>query len=173
LIAKRRDDLLDAPDNRDAPAVGPAGWTPTNAKFVTTRILDTWVHEQDIRVAAGIHGGLESPAALVTAAAFISGLPKVWGKNVGAPVGSTLGLHIIEPGIGFSTMVSIGDDGRAAVVTDTGTQPSTLDFTVTWPLFVQLSAGRDGAAQRAGAEAEIVGAAELAQKLITGLSSTP
>ena len=44
---------------------------------------------------------------------FLSGLPYVWGKAVGAPIGSSLQLAITGPGVEFERTVVVADDGRA------------------------------------------------------------
>lgn len=73
-------------------------WTPvgqgTVADFVSTRILDTWVHEQDIRRAIGVPGHLTGPIPDHVYGRLILGLPKVVGKNAAAPDGSVVGFHV-------------------------------------------------------------------------------
>lgn len=74
--------------------------------LLANRIVDIWVHEQDIRRAAELPGGFDSAAARHTLATMTGSLPVVVGKRAGA-------------GPGSSAVFVIGDD-ELVVTIDTG-----------------------------------------------------
>ena len=63
-------------------------WTPvgpgTVRDLIAVRVMDCWVHEQDIRRAVGKPGGLEGPVAEHAFRRHASAIPFVVGKKVGA-----------------------------------------------------------------------------------------
>ena len=173
IIAWREQDLADVSDDLTATVTGPAGWQTTSNQMFRTRILDTWMHEQDIRAAADQPGGLDSDGAWVTAAQFLSGLPFVWGKSVGAPVGSSLHLTLTGPGVELQRTVRLDDDKRARFVEGSIHDP-TLRMTLSWPLYAALSGGRRGAvAQAHNGAVTLEGDPTLATSLLPALATTP
>ena len=173
IIEWRKQDLADISDDPDETVTGPAGWQTTRTRMIRTRILDTWMHEQDLRAAAALPGGLSSDGACIAAEQFLSGLPFVWGKAVGAPVGASLQLAVTGPGLEFEQTVSVGADGRAAVV-DGMVHDPTLRLTLSWPMYAALSGGRMGAiAEAQRGLVEFHGDFELSQRLLPALSVTP
>ena len=104
------------------------------------RTFDIWVHEQDARAATGKIGNLDGPGALHAMTYLTAGLPKVWGKNVGAPVGSVLRLIVTEPGLHGECWVRVNEDGKASLVAE---QAADLTVTMPWLSFVMLGAGRN------------------------------
>jgi uncharacterized protein (TIGR03083 family) len=90
-------------------------WTPmgpgTVAALLGFRIFDSWVHEQDMRVALDRPGDLDSDAARFSTAMMLDVLPYVVGKKVGAPDGSTVVLSLTGP-IEATAAVVVAD-GRA------------------------------------------------------------
>ncbi|MFA7266284.1 MAG: maleylpyruvate isomerase N-terminal domain-containing protein [Candidatus Nanopelagicales bacterium] len=173
IIAWRAQDLADVPDDLTETVTGPAGWQTSRNQMFRTRILDTWMHEQDVRAAANQPGGQGSDAAWVTAGQFLSGLPFVWGKSTGAPVGSSLHLTLTGPGIELERTVRVDDDKRARFV-DGSVHEATLRMTVSWPLYAALSGGRVGAiAQAQRGHVEFHGDVQLSQSLLPALATTP
>ena len=173
IIEWRSEDLADVTDDLNAIVTGPAGWQTSLDSMIRTRILDTWMHEQDVRAAAGLPGGLSSDAARIAAQQFISGLPFVWGKSTGAPVGSALHLTLTGPGIELERTVRVDDDKRARFV-DGSVHEATLRMTVSWPLYAALSGGRVGAiAQAQRGHVEFHGDVQLSQSLLPALATTP
>lgn len=173
IVEWRKQDLADVPDDPSEIVTGPAGWQTSRERMIRTRILDTWMHEQDIRTAAATPGGLSSDGARVSAHQFISGLPFVWGKAVGAPVGSSLQLSVTGPGIEFDRTVTVGSDNRAGFVDGVVHDP-TLRLTLGWPMYAALSGGRMGAvAEAQRGRVEFHGDFELSQRLLPAMSVTP
>jgi uncharacterized protein (TIGR03083 family) len=73
-------------------------WTPvgpgTVRDLIAVRIMDCWVHEQDIRRAVGKPGGLEGPVAEHVFRRHASAIPFVVGKKVGAADGTTVVIDV-------------------------------------------------------------------------------
>lgn len=174
IIAWRGQDLADEPTDLNAPMTGPLGFPVPRGRMILTRILDTWVHEQDVRAAAQLPGGLDTDAAIITAEQFSAALPFVWGKRVGAPIGATVRVVVTGPGVTFDRTVVVGDDGRATVVSDASDNAApTVGVVLDFPLYVALSAGRAGAVDLARESAAITGDPELAARFLAALATTP
>lgn len=173
LVGKRHTDLTPTPTDPDELVAFLAGMQRPRLLGAQMRILDVWVHEQDIRDAIDRPGGLDTDAAWVTAGRFAAGLPYVWGKVVGAPIGSVLRVEVTGPGVDFVCAVQVGTEGRARLVDDGDVQvrdelPATVSLTCSWPAFAQLCAGRTGS--RA---AVVDGDTELGKRLMPALAVTP
>lgn len=172
MIELRRVDLDEIEDDRDAPAVGPAGWQTSRANMILTRIVDTWTHEQDIRHGSGLPDGPLTEAAAVTAGRFAGALPFVWGKRTGAAVGEQLALVVTEPGVPFTRIVTVGDDKRATCI-QAASEP-VLTVELSWPLFASLCGGRIDAVRDAEAGgAQVIGDPSRASLLFHSLAITP
>lgn len=117
-------------------------WTPFGESTVTTwlgmRILDSWVHEQDIRRAIGKRGHLSGPIPELVFERLALRMPKVVGKNAGAPDGSIVVFHV--DGITDGQMTIAVAEGRANMVPDA----SEVDVRLVMDLqtFVCLACGR-------------------------------
>jgi len=139
-------------------------------QILSMRTFDIWVHEQDVRVSTGNIGNLDGPGSIDAMQYLTAGLPKVWGKVVGAPIGSVLHMEIVGPGQTGEVWVGINEDGRADFV------DRTLEADVTvklpWLTFVVLAAGRSVGPQVAESVV-VAGEAELADSLVAGMAVTP
>jgi uncharacterized protein (TIGR03083 family) len=97
-------------------------WTPvgpgTVRDLVAVRIMDCWVHEQDIRRAVGKPGGLEGPVAAHAFGRHSGAIPFVVGKKVGAPDGTTVVIDVA----GGGTIAVAVDGKRAKLLTDVPAQ---------------------------------------------------
>lgn len=140
------------------------------ADFLRVRVMDSWVHEQDIRTAVERPGGLDSAAAGAAIDLLLQPFGYVVGKKVRPREGTALGLHVHGP-VQRSRVVEFSDGrGRqveptretsAAVSTDTST-------------FARLAAGRWSAARAlAAGRAEHRGDRELGRALLENLATTP
>jgi uncharacterized protein (TIGR03083 family) len=77
------------------------------------RIIDTWVHEQDIRAALDRPGDLDSPAAAVFTAAILAALPRVAARAAGVEPGRAIVLDVTGPVMARGGVRVIhGEDGR-------------------------------------------------------------
>jgi uncharacterized protein (TIGR03083 family) len=117
-------------------------WTPTGpgtyADFMSTRVLDCWVHEQDLRRAVADPGHLDDDLAAFCFRRLMQGMPKVVGKNAAAPDGTVVVFDIS----GIDEEVPIGvSNGRGGVLEAT---PRDADVRLVMDLetFVCLSCGR-------------------------------
>ena len=119
------------------------GWSPEGERpyhrFRETRVLDSWIHLQDIRDAllepADDHGAAEE----IVVNRFEGALPFIIGKKMGAHEGTV--IHINLTGRLARTIVLAVDKGRAAVVHNSDLVP-TLEFTTPVALFWRRAAGR-------------------------------
>lgn len=144
------------------------GETPIK-QLLDMRTFDIWMHEQDVRVAVDRIGNLDGPGAAQALRYLTAGLPKVWGKGVGAPIGSVLHVSISEPGVAGQFWVRMNEDGKASLVEEQG---SDVSATVPWLAFVMLAGGR--ATEMDFAEdVVVVGDQELGRKLLDAMAVTP
>lgn len=147
-------------------------WTPrgegTVGEMLSFRILDTWVHEQDIRRATGKRGHL---AGLIPEHVFerlFSGMPKVVGKDAAAPDGSVIAWRI--DGVSNGDRAIGVEGGRAKVLTTT---PNEVDGRLVMDLqtFTCLSCGRwDPERTLRVGLVEIEGDRELGTRVVTAMN---
>ena len=74
----------------------PIGQVPMRT-FMTVRIMDSWIHEQDIRLALGRPGGRNGLGERVTLARVDAALGGIVGKGAAAPEGSSVAFEIDGP----------------------------------------------------------------------------
>ncbi len=117
--------------------------TPTGPGTVTDflhlRILDCWLHEQDMRVALGRSGNTSGPGAEHTIDRLIRTLPIVIGKRAATPEGQSVMINIFGP-VERTVTVTV-TDGRAQIVSAT---PNHLacSISIDSPTFTQVATGR-------------------------------
>ena len=115
LVALRLDTLR----NGDEAYFAQERMTPTGPgtmlDFLSIRILDCWVHEQDIRRAVGRPGHLAGGPAEHTTDRLLRTLPIVVGKRAAAPEGST-SRAASSPAPVERTVPVVVEGGRAKVV---------------------------------------------------------
>lgn len=157
------------PVDPSAPApVTPGGMPWTWETLLRNRVIDLWMHEQDIRRAVGRPGGLDSPGAAVTVRSFAGSLPYVLGKKVAPPAGTTVVWAVTGPQA-LVTAVRMGEDGRAAAVeqvpgrVDARLEMGTEEFAI-------LSGGRRPVAE---VPVSTSGDAELVQRVLAAMAVTP
>ncbi len=143
--------------------------TPTGpgtvADFLAVRILDCWIHEQDIRWALGVPGGLSGPAAEHTVDRLIRTIPIVVGKRSEVPEGSAVRV-VVTDGVERDLLCQV-NGGRAGFVDASAVEPlATVTFTT--EAFVAAANGRDGAA--AGGAVTIEGDRELGERVVANFN---
>lgn len=168
IIARRRRELDALP--ADAEMHSPTGRPVAVQRMMRLRILDSWVHEQDIRTAVGQPGGWDSPAAIVTLQQFIEGLPKVWAKQAGAPAGSVLHVVVADVGRGVEAWIASDGAGRGDVCAPVSDPAVTL--TLTFVDFELLAAGRAGVEQ-VRPRISLDGDPLLTDRLLAAMTMTP
>lgn len=149
-------------------------WTPlgpgTVLDLLQSRILDHWMHEQDIRRAVGRPGHEDGPAAEHTVDLLLAGLPMVVGKRAATPEGASVVVWLTGP-VHRDVAVTVRD-GRAVRTAHPATPTATL--TLSSATFAELAGGRvspelpldDG-------RIESTGATELARAVVTNLNILP
>ena len=119
------------------------GWSPEGERpyhrFMETRVLDSWIHLQDIRDAllepADDHGAGEE----IVINRFEAALPYVIGKKMNAPQGLVLRLNL-SGRLARSTVIEV-TEGRASIGGPDGPEAN-LEITTPVALFWRRAAGR-------------------------------
>ncbi len=76
---------------------GPMDREVTLADLLQRRLVDIWVHEQDIREALGRIGNLDSPAASTFVARIVDAFPRILTRRLDLPAGQTVILESTGP----------------------------------------------------------------------------
>jgi uncharacterized protein (TIGR03083 family) len=147
-------------------------WTPTGPgryrDLLAIRVLDAWVHEQDIRAALGRPGHLEGPVPQHVLGRCFFAMPYVVGKKAAAPEGTTVLFRISGPTSGSLAIEVSG--GRARAVEDvpaTATVTLEADFVT----FTRVSNGRiDPGRARAEGAITVGGEALLGANVVEQLN---
>lgn len=120
------------------------GWSPIGdvpyRVFMRIRVMDAWVHLQDIRRALGRPGDLTGPAAESALDTYVATLPMVVAKRARAPHGATVAFDVTGP-IPTHVVVGVGDDGRASLL-DTVPEKPTASITLDLDTLTILRNGR-------------------------------
>ncbi len=168
--ATRLADLRAAPPtdgSAEAPR-SPAGLGWTWSTLLSNRVVDVWMHEQDVRRAVGRPGGLDSRGARHTVGSFLSALGYVVGKRVAPPAGTTIVVEVTGPQARVAA-VGIGADGRAAPLSEPPADPTTR-LRMDTEAYVMLSGGRR---DPGAVEVDVAGDAALAQQMLAAMPVTP
>jgi uncharacterized protein (TIGR03083 family) len=142
------------------------GFTPagvdTYGRFMRIRVMDVWMHEQDIREAVDRPGHVEGPVVELVLDEIASGLGFVVGKRAGAAQGSSVSFELAgNPG----REVHVAVDGRAAVV-DRLDGPATATLRTDVLTFTRLAGGRSSDAGGVTVE----GDADLGGRVLANLA---
>lgn len=171
VIELREGQLAQGPHELSAEVPGLFGAPMPLGRLLQMRVFDTWVHAQDIRDAVGMVDELDGPGAKVTAAQLMDALPRIWGKSVGAPVGSVLEVDVTGPGVVACVQVEVGTDGRANRARDR--QPD-VRISASWPALMHRMAGRIRPGDPSFADGlQISGDQALIERLLPALNIAP
>ncbi len=159
VIAERRAALagMDQADF-DAESFTPAG-PDSYGRFMRVRVMDMWMHEQDIREAVGRPGHEDGQAPQATLDEMTAALGYVVGKRAGAPPGSRVRFELTGS-MARRVDVEVGD--RARVVEALAGDP-TVTLTLPGYLFTRLCGGRGADA----AAVEVDGDSGLGEAIVT------
>jgi uncharacterized protein (TIGR03083 family) len=130
----------------DEAAWDKVGWSPEGEqpfhRFQETRLLDSWIHLQDIRDALAQPEDDHGVGEEVVVNRFEAALPYVVGKKMAAPEGTLIQVNL-SGRLGRTVLIGVRD-GRAAPLSSLDREP---DMEVTTPvaLFWRRCAGRIGA----------------------------
>jgi uncharacterized protein (TIGR03083 family) len=146
----RRLGALAALDDEAWSAIGPTplGMVPY-VDYMGLRAFDCWVHEQDVRLGTGRHGGRDGYGERVTLDRMEASMPYVLGRRVGAPPGTTLCVEVDGPlGRTIQLVVVARDDGSSrATSTDVVAGTPTGLLRLDEEGFVRRACGRSTAAE--------------------------
>jgi uncharacterized protein (TIGR03083 family) len=169
--AARRHERLLADPPTDGKADPPR--TPGKVRWdwetlLNNRVVDVWMHEQDIRRATGRPGGMNTPAATHTLQSFARAIPFAVGKRVAPPAGTTVVLEVrgVHP---VHLAVEVNDAGRAVPVRQTPEKPDAA-MRLDVETFAVLAGGRRPVDQ---VPVEVEGDVDLARRVLEALAVTP
>jgi uncharacterized protein (TIGR03083 family) len=135
------------------------GWSPMgqvpHAEFMTARVYDSWVHEQDVRRALDRPGGSGNAASAISLGRIQDAMPFVVGKKAGCADGTVVRFDVSGP----------GDDARAFTVAVEGARARPVDDEVTPTVTLSLSSldfTRLGCGRASAAQVEAAGGIGLA-----------
>jgi uncharacterized protein (TIGR03083 family) len=138
VTAARRPALLAmSQDDFDADSYTPAG-PDTYGRFMRIRVMDCWMHEQDIREAVDRPGHRDGLAVPVALDEVVGALGYIVGKQAGAPRGSSVRLVLTGP---EGRTVDVVVEDRARVSEEPLGEPSTT-LTMAITTFMRLAGGR-------------------------------
>ncbi len=143
---------------------GGIGWDWNT--LLRNRPLDVWMHEQDVRRAVGLPGGMDSPAAKHTAEYLAESVGFVLAKRVGAPAGTTV---VVEVDGSDAIAHTVNDSGRGERLAEIPADP-TIGLSTDRETFIVLAGGR-----RTPEPGSVVvtGDTHLGQQLLDTLAVTP
>jgi uncharacterized protein (TIGR03083 family) len=150
----------------DPPATpGGVGWTWE--RLLSNRVVDVWMHEQDIRRAVGRPGGMATPGAEHTVGVLALGFGYAVGKRVAPPEGTSAVLDVtgVHP---VHLAVAVNADGRAVPVDDVG--DPTVSLTMDLESFVMAGGGRRDPDEL---PVKVVGDEELGRQVLSAMAVTP
>lgn len=159
--------LADPPTDPAAPApglFGAIGWSTRT--LLRNRPLDVWMHEQDVRRALALPGGMDSLAARHSADYLAESLGYVLAKKLGAEPGTTVLLEVEghQP-----VAAGVGEEGRGRLLDQVPASP-TVAVRTDRESFVLLAGGR----RRPDAgRVEVIGDESLGQRVLEHLAVTP
>jgi uncharacterized protein (TIGR03083 family) len=165
-VRRRAADLeADPPTDPEAtPRRNPGGVDWNWQTLLRNRVVDVWVHEQDIRRAVDRPGDLDTPAAQVTTGTFLAALPYVIGKRAGAEPGTTVVVGVD----GRPTAYAVNSEGRCEPTDDVPPEP-TVRLDMDTETFTVLGAGRRDPLM---VDVGIAGDRDLAERILHALAVT-
>jgi uncharacterized protein (TIGR03083 family) len=148
------------------------GWSPEGERpyhrFQETRVLDSWIHLQDIRDALLEPSDDHGPGEEIVVNRFEAALPYVLGKRAKAPEGTMVRINL-SGRLARSILLGVRE-GRAKTLEE-GAEPPTLEFTTPVALFWRRAAGRISAEAFLNASAtDVRGDEQLARKFAEALA---
>lgn len=138
----------------------------TVADFLHIRVMDCWVHEQDIRRALKIAGNQNSASAELTVDRLCRTLPIVVGKRAAAPEGSCVIIHITSPVVRNILITVI--NGRATIIASASEEPL-MELFLDSNTFVELATGR-ATAQELRSHWKVTGDIDLGERVVGALN---
>jgi len=120
------------------------GWSPVGdvprAEFMTVRVYDSWVHEQDVRLALDRPGGEGNLASDISLDRIQAAMPFVVGKKAGCADGTAVRFDLSGPAHDARAFTVAVEGGRARQVGDEVVPTVTLSLAAVD--FMRLGCGR-------------------------------
>ena len=170
-VTKERLGLLDAMGDDDFAA---ASMTPvgpgTYLDFMTIRLFDCWVHEQDVRRAVGRPGHAAGPVAESALAMIQGSLPRTVAKLAGAPEGASVAFALEGP---LAREWAVGVEGGRGRTLDAVPPEPTVRLRTDLDALVALACGRSDAADfEADGRVSLAGDQALGRAVVSNLAFT-
>ncbi len=127
-----------------APGWSPVGEVP-RAEFVTVRVYDSWVHEQDVRLALDRPGGSGNLASEISLDRVQGAMPFVVGKKATCVDGTAVRFDVTGPEHDARAFTIAVEAGRARPVGDE--VAPTVTLSLSGIDFVRLGCGRATSAE--------------------------
>jgi uncharacterized protein (TIGR03083 family) len=163
VTSRRLKDMRSWPPSRFEEIVpSPVGNVPYR-EFMSVRVMDCWVHEQDIRVATGRRGHVDGPGARIALDRLSSALGFVVAKQAAAAEGTSVRFEVTGEG---SMNIDIAvRDGRGRRVEDLNVMP-TVALRMDTEIFWRLTCGRiEGSTALSAGVVQVEGDSALAVRV--------
>jgi uncharacterized protein (TIGR03083 family) len=170
-VGRRRAALAaDPPSDLSAPGPGIGGAPWTWETLLRNRVIDVWMHEQDIRRAVGQPGGWDSPAAETTLVSFAGSLGYVLGRRVKPEPGTVVRWRVgdAEDFTAWEVTLRVEPDGRARPVDDPDLI-TTSDILMSTEQFMLACGGRRPVDEIGPA---LTGDTDLARRVVAAMAVT-
>lgn len=168
-VQARYAELLRNPpvDGSTQPPLTPGGMPWDWSTLLSNRVVDVWMHGQDIRRAVGRWGGFDTPGAQHTASVFTHSFGYSVGKRVAPPVGTTVALDVA--GANPVHVVLEINEQRRAVPADPRPDVPTVSLAMDLETFVMLAGGRRAPSE---VEVQVGGDRELGSRILEAMAVT-
>ena len=155
-------------DGSGAPTRTPGGIGWDWNTLLSNRVVDVWMHEQDIRRAVGRPGGMDSPGAEHTVSVFARAFAYTVGKRVKPAPGTSVVLDVsgLRP---VHLAVEVDANGRAGA-SSVSADEADLALAMDLETYVILAGGRRAPAD---VEVKVTGDEGLAQQVLAAMAVTP
>lgn len=154
---RRMAQLEAGPHELEALVPGFFGKQTPLGRQLSRRILDSWVHLQDMRMALGVNEGWDSVAARVTRGQLIDGVEQAWSA--------------LETGPSDAVCLVLTDIGETIAL---GEAPEATTISMSWPDFFARACGRISVDDSAWRDrVRIDGNSDLAARLLSSIAVTP
>jgi uncharacterized protein (TIGR03083 family) len=138
----------------------------TMTDFLAMRILDCWVHEQDMRRAVGLPPTCDGPAADHTIDRLTSALPMVVGKRAACPEGAAVEIQLTGP---VERRLVCEVTNRRAAFVDAPSTPAQVSVAMDTECFLLLATGRRTVGDVAD-RVTLTGDVDLGGRVLAGLN---
>jgi uncharacterized protein (TIGR03083 family) len=155
-------------DGHGKPTRTPGGIGWDWSTLLSNRVVDVWMHQQDIRRAVGRPGGMDSLGAEHTVAVFARSFGYAVGKRVEPAAGTSVVLDVtgLRP---VHLAVRVGDDGRA-VPADLTADEADVALSMDLETYVILAGGRRAPED---VQVKVEGDEALGGRVLAALAVTP